>query len=239
MARFLGIDIGDSALRGVLVRSSLRKLEVERYVEIPLTQLPDTPGRLPELNEASRNLLRALGATPDAIVAGLAGEETSLRVIELPAAARKRIAEVLPFELETVLPYDPHDAIIDYQPIASDQGTLRVLSAAVLRPHVAQTLERLRQIGLEPRELAAGAAALDGLGILLPELKAQGPCSARRRRPTHRSVLPAQALTASRAHHRSRHRAPAGRSRRVAARAAAHARRVPNRRLRRAARRRT
>src|SRR3954469_1785909 len=118
MARFLGIDIGDSALRGVLVRSALRKLEVERYVEIPLTQLPDSPGRVPELNEAGRNLLRALGVTPDSIVASLAGEETSLRVIELPAAARKRIAEVLPFELETVLPYDPHDAIIDYQPIA-------------------------------------------------------------------------------------------------------------------------
>jgi general secretion pathway protein L len=175
MARFLGIDIGDGALRGVLVRSALRKLELERYVEIPLVQPEGSPGRLPELNEAGRNLLRALGATPDAIVACLAGEETSLRVIELPAAARKRIAEVLPFELETVLPYDPHDAIIDYQPIASGQGTLRVLSAAVLRPHVAQTLERLRQIGLEPRELAAGAAALDGLGNLVPELKTEGP----------------------------------------------------------------
>jgi general secretion pathway protein L len=175
MARFLGIDIGDGALRGVMVRSTLRKLELERYVEIPLTESPDAPGRLPELSEAGRNLLRALGATPDAIVAGLPGEETSLRAIELPAAARKRIGEVLPFELEAVLPYDPHDAIIDHQPIASDQGTLRVLSAAVLRPHVAAALERLRQIGLEPRELAAGAAALDGLGNLIPELKAAGP----------------------------------------------------------------
>ena len=101
MARFLGIDIGDNALRGVLVRSALRKLEVERYVEIPLTAAPDSPGRLPELAEAGRNLLRALASAPDAIVGGVAGEETSLRVLELPAAARKRIAEVLPFELET------------------------------------------------------------------------------------------------------------------------------------------
>jgi general secretion pathway protein L len=175
MARFLGIDIGDGALRGVLVRSALRKLELERYVEIPLVQPEGSPGRLPELNEAGRNLLRALGATPDAIVACLAGEETSLRVIELPAAARKRIAEVLPFELETVLPYDPHDAIIDYQPIASGGGALRVLTASVLRPHVAGTLEHMRQAGLEPRELAAGAAALDGLSNLLPELKVPGP----------------------------------------------------------------
>jgi hypothetical protein len=91
MARYLGIDIGKHALRGVLVRSALRKLELERYVEIPLVQPEGSPGRLPELSEAGRNLLRALGATPDAIIAGLAGEETSLRVIELPAAARKRV----------------------------------------------------------------------------------------------------------------------------------------------------
>src|SRR5687768_7049252 len=107
MARFLGIDIGDGSLRGVLVRSGLRKLEVERYVEVPLSAEAGSPGRLPELAEAGRNLLRALPATPDAIVAATPGEETSLRALELPAAARKRIAEVLPFELEALLPYEP------------------------------------------------------------------------------------------------------------------------------------
>ena len=175
MARFLGIDIDDNALRGVLVRSTLRTLELDRYIEVPLTALPDSPGRMPELAEAGRNLLRALSIAPDAIIGGVAGEETSLRVLELPAAARKRIAEILPFELETLLPYDPHDAVVDFQPIASAEGILRVLTAAVLRPHVAATIELMRHAGLEPRELAAGAAALDGLSTLLPDLKVAGP----------------------------------------------------------------
>jgi general secretion pathway protein L len=175
MARFLGIDIGDSSLRGVLVRSGLRKLELERYVEVPLTAAVDSPGRLPELAEAGRNLLRALPAVPDAIVAATPGEETSLRSLELPAAARKRIAEVLPFELEALLPYEPRDAMIDYQPIEHDENALRVLVAAVLRKHVSATLDELNHAGLSPRELAAGAAALDGLPNLLPELRAEGP----------------------------------------------------------------
>jgi general secretion pathway protein L len=176
MARFLGIDIGDSSLRGVLVRSGLRKLEVERYVEVPLAKTAeDTPGRLAELAEAGRSLLRALPATPDAIVAATPGEETSLRTIELPAAARKRIAEILPFELEALLPYEPRDAVIDYQPIDQDATTLRVLVASVLRKHVATTLTELDEVGLSPRELAAGAAALDGLATLLPELREEGP----------------------------------------------------------------
>jgi hypothetical protein len=175
MARFLGIEIGTTALRGALVRSALRKLEVERYVEIPLVAPPGSPARLPELAEAGRSLLRALPAAPDAVVAALPGDEVSLRVVELPAAARKRIAEILPFELEAILPYDPHDAVFDYQPVGTSDGQLKVLAASVLPPHVTSALEGLRQAGLEPRELAAGAAALDGLCNLLPELREQGP----------------------------------------------------------------
>src|SRR5215813_10577437 len=112
MARFLGIDLGTTTLRAALVRSALRRVEVERYIEIPLVEDPGTPGRLPELAEAGRNLLLALPSSPDVIVAAISGKETSLRTVELPLAARKRIAEILPFELEGVLPYDPGDAVI-------------------------------------------------------------------------------------------------------------------------------
>lgn len=175
MARYLGIDIGDGSLRGVLIRSGLRKVEVERYVEIPLTEAPESPGRSLELEQAGQNLLRALPASPDAIVAAIAGEETSLRAIELPAAARKRITEILPFELEALLPYEPRDAVIDYQPIDADEKRLRVLVAAVMRKHVADTLEEYTRASLVPHQLAAGAAALDGLTNLMPELRAEGP----------------------------------------------------------------
>src|SRR5262245_49056552 len=147
MARFLGIDIGDNALRGALVRTGLRKVEVERYVEIPLTEAPGSPGRLPELAEAGQNLLRALPGTPDAIVAATPGEQTSLRALELPLSAKKRVAEVVPFELEALLPYEPRDAVIDYQPIGTDTDAVRVLVAAVLRKHVTETLTGLTQAG--------------------------------------------------------------------------------------------
>jgi general secretion pathway protein L len=180
MARFLGIDVGTTALRGALVRSALRKLEVERYVEIPLTERPGSPGHLAELGEAGRNLLRALPAQPDVVIAAVPGEEVSLRMLELPASARKRIAEILPFELEALLPYDPHDAIYDHQPASTElpgagATTIRVLAASALPAHVSALLDRLKLAGLEPRELATGAAALDGLCSLLPELRAEGP----------------------------------------------------------------
>ncbi|HMI91286.1 MAG TPA: pilus assembly protein PilM [Polyangiales bacterium] len=171
----LGIDVGPTALRGVLLRSAMRKIEVERYLEIPLTEAEDSPGRLPELAEAGRNLLAAAAVTPDSIVAAIAGEEASLRSVELPAAARKRIAEILPFELEALLPFEPRDAAIDFQPIGEASDGTRLMVAAVLRPKVSAAIAQLAHAGLEPQELAAGAAALDGLCQLLPELRGEGP----------------------------------------------------------------
>ncbi len=175
MARFLGIDIGDHAIRGALVRTALRKVELERYVEIPLTVSPGDPARGPELEQAGRNLLSALPAPPDSVVASAPGDVISLRTVELPSSVRKRIDDVLPFELEASLPYDTDDAVIDHQPIATEGDQMKLLVASMMKDHVRSTLEDLRQAGIEPRELAAGSAALDGLVNLMPELKTSEP----------------------------------------------------------------
>lgn len=175
MARILGIDIGTRAIRGVLVRSALRKVEEERYIEIPLAEGLESPGRLPELSDAVESLLRSLPEQPDSVVAAIPGEHVSQRTITLPAAVRKRLADVLPFELESTLPYDLEDAVIDHQLVGSDPQSLEILATAVLRSHVRETLEGLGKVGLSPRELAAGAAALDGLPNLLPELRRPEP----------------------------------------------------------------
>ncbi|MGD8859809.1 MAG: pilus assembly protein PilM [Myxococcales bacterium] len=175
MARYLGVDIGDHAIRGVLIRSALRKVEIERYVEIPLSQPPDSPARAPELAEAGRNLLAALPATPDTVIGSVPGDHVSLRTVTLPAAVKKRIDDVLPFELEAVLPYSPSDAIVDHQPIGTHGSEMQLLVASALRHHVEHTIEDMRAASLDPRELAAGAAALDGLVNVMPELKTTQP----------------------------------------------------------------
>ncbi len=175
MARYLGIDITPTSLRGTLVKSALRKAEVERYIEIPLTALPHDPARGPELADAGASLLRALDLKPDAITAAMPGELVSLRTLELPATARKRLSAIIPFELEAVLPFEATDAVIGFQTVVAPNGALHVLAAAVQHKHVVAEIEKLRAAGLDPTELAAGASAFDGLVHLLPALEAKGP----------------------------------------------------------------
>ncbi len=175
MATVLGLDIGSRSVRGALVRASLRKVEVVRYVEVELGPKTDPQGRADALREGIRQAIAQCGKPPDRVVTRLDGREASLRVLEIPAGAAKRLAEVLPFELESLLPFPPEEAVIDHQPIDQREGQLRVLAAAAPRERVAMRLAELRDAGLEPKELAVGAAALDGLVPLLPMLQQPGP----------------------------------------------------------------
>ncbi|MEY4576953.1 MAG: hypothetical protein RL701_1656 [Pseudomonadota bacterium] len=170
MARILGLHIDRNALRGVLLKTAFRRTEIDGFVEVPLAEAPGSTGRVPEIHDALLNLLRQLGQPPDIVHSALDGEQASLRVVELPLAAAKRASEVLPFELESMLPFEVTDAVIDYQPIDTHAGQVRLLAAAALRTRVRDHLALFQGSLLEPRELAVGAAALDGLRSLVPEL---------------------------------------------------------------------
>lgn len=185
MARILGLELGENTIRGTLVRTALRKAEVLRYVEVPVEATaeaqPEAPGDTPDgapeppgPGDARRAAVQAVIAAcdpgPDQVIVALDGREASLRAVELPAAAARRAAEVLPFELEPLLPFPAEDAILDHQVIEQDALTLRLLAAAVPHARVADLLSRLADDGVDPREVAVGAAALDGLGLLAPRL---------------------------------------------------------------------
>lgn len=170
MPRILGLDIGPTVVRGTLCQTGLRRTEVLCYAEAPREQGAEAQDG--SLREAVRGVMDQLPGSPDGVVAELDGREgAALRTLELPAGAAKRIGEVLPFELETLIPFAIEDSVIDYQIIERGPETLRLLATAAPKSKVASRLQELRDAGVDPRELAVGAAALDGLLPLLPELQ--------------------------------------------------------------------
>lgn len=163
MATTLGIDIGTRSIRGALIRSSLRSFAVERYLEVDIEALTTDAPRIGLVQAALRELLQQVGEAPDACVVAVDGARASLRAISFPQAAKKRVAEVLPFELDPLLPFPLDEAVLDYQEIGARGNEFVLLAAAVPEAAVVDTLALLAGAGIEPRELAVGAAALDGL----------------------------------------------------------------------------
>ena len=163
MATTLGIDIGARSIRGALIRTGLRSLTVERYLEVDIEALSPATPRAELVHVALRQLLDELGSAPDSIVAAVDGSRASLRAISLPLAAKKRIADVLPFELDPLLPFPIDEAVLDYQEIGPRDGELAFMAAAVPEAAVGELIALLAEARISPRELAVGGAALDGL----------------------------------------------------------------------------
>ena len=142
---------------------------MERYAEAPLPYSAESAPEENLLAAAVAQVLAEGARPPDRIIASLSGEAASLRLIDLPAGVEKKAAEVLPGELCALLPFEVEDAVIDYQVVGRDESTIQLMAAASPRENVAERLRELRSAGVEPRELAVGAAAFDGLGALLGE----------------------------------------------------------------------
>lgn len=169
MSLVLGLEVTSRVVRGAFLRTALRGWELERYAESPLPFDGDPVSSAEQLRAAVAEVVGQGGRPPDRIIASLSGEAASLRLIELPAGVEKKAAEVLPGELEAVLPFDVDDSIVDYQIVGRDAATIQLMAVATPRERVAERLRELQAAGVNPRELAVGAAVFDGLGALLGE----------------------------------------------------------------------
>ena len=169
MSLVLGLEVTPRVVRAAFLRTTLRGSEMERYAEAPLPYSPESESEQSLLEAAVTQVLREGTRAPDRIIASLSGDAASLRLIELPAGVEKKVAEVLPGELGALLPFDVEEAVVDYQVVGRDDTTIQLMAVAAPRQTVANRLRELQAAGADPRELAVGAAAFDGLGALLGE----------------------------------------------------------------------
>lgn len=175
MARILGLDIDEHAIRAAWLESSFRSATLDSVAYAAIGPSIDDVGRAEAFREAARQILASSRKPPDQIVVALDGTEVSLRPVSLAPGLGGKIGEVLPHEIAELLPFDLDDLVIDHQILEQSPTVLRVLCASARKETVKKRLDALREAGFEPRELAAGAAMLDGLGGLIPALATGGP----------------------------------------------------------------
>ena len=169
MSLVLGLEVTPRVVRGAFLRTALRGSEMERYAEAALPYSAESESEEDLLGAAIAHVVSQGARPPDRIIASLGGEAASLRLIDLPAGVEKKAAEVLPGELGALLPFDVEDAVVDYQVVGRDESTIQLMAVAAPRRIVAERLRELQSAGVDPRELAVGAASFDGLGALLGE----------------------------------------------------------------------
>jgi general secretion pathway protein L len=144
--RTLALEIGSTTIRGVLVESSLRAQRVLGTYTVP-HHGPDT------LAADIRALTSTHGLQWDEVMAALPGTCATHRFLTLPFRDRKRLDQIVPFELESHLPFDLDESVVDYQVLGEHDGQTLVLAALAPKETVRAYLAALVAAGVEPRVL--------------------------------------------------------------------------------------
>lgn len=178
MARYLGIEVTDTLIKGALLKTAYKQLSIEGVYTIYRTPGPEG------LAQAARELAGIVMAQTtipgvksqelDGVYAALPGTDVSLRTISLPRAVHRRGDKGLMAELEGAVPFDIDEAMVDAQVIRQGDP-VELLAAAVLTARVESFVVALASAGLDPREVGVAPVSLGELAGEIPALATPAP----------------------------------------------------------------
>ncbi|MGD2010219.1 MAG: type II secretion system protein GspL [Desulfobacterales bacterium] len=113
--RILGLDIQNRALAAVLVNSGLKESRVEAYTYIPFPEEGDAP-----LAAALNTLVQEMPVEGCVCIVSIPADHVSFRNLRVPFKQVNKIKQILPFELEPMLPFPLDEVVIEFHSIKLD-----------------------------------------------------------------------------------------------------------------------
>jgi general secretion pathway protein L len=176
--KILGLSIKPDSVSAVLVKSTLKGPWLEYSRHIPISR--ETVGD----NDAIRSALQSIADEIDfknaLCTASYSFDHLSFRTLTVPFKEKKKIRQVLPFELESLLPFQPDDLVMDFAILENhgDASGADLIAAAIHKNELQTFLEMLQSAGLDPDSVtisghgpalvaAAGAGDTAGKRVLL------------------------------------------------------------------------
>lgn len=173
MSESVGLDIGTSAIKAVRYRRSLRGQDEVEYFYHPLPFLKPDQWDMAERARVIRRFLERhqLHGTP--IVTALPCHNLSLRRLALPFTDPAKMAQVVPFEMENLIPMSIEDVAVEGLMLAPKDVTAGarpqsdVLVAAAPKKTLGEHLEFLGAARVHPVAVNVDALALFSVVQLL------------------------------------------------------------------------
>jgi type IV pilus assembly protein PilM len=160
LSNILGLDVGSHSLKAVEFRQTLRGFEAVAMRIFPRAN-SDAP-----LAELVQHFVRMHRLSTNHAVCALAGDRLSTRRLSFPFRDRKRLTQVVPFEVEVDSLFDLDDVLVDWEIVGGDRNHAEVVATVATRSDVSELLETLREAHSEPRTLEAEGLVLCHLSNL-------------------------------------------------------------------------
>src|SRR5215470_5722240 len=157
--RIFSLEIADTELKASVLETSFRDYKVAGFHRAPL---PNGSAA-----EPLKRFLAQHAAAGDTILSALPGDRVTWRTFFLPFRDLKKVAQTVPFELESNVPFGLDEVVVDYQILHRDRAGTTVLAALVQKEDLERHLELLQQGGADPKVVDIGPlAALNTLNLI-------------------------------------------------------------------------
>jgi len=138
------IDIGTSSIKVVAVKTGLNNYQIKSFF-IQNIEF-DENDELYKIEEALEQIKNEIDLSIYTVVSNIPMEKFILRDLKFPFNDPVKIAEILPFEAEEIIPYNINDAIIDFQTIKSEnKNEGNIIFAATHKFNVSDYLEHFKK----------------------------------------------------------------------------------------------
>jgi len=188
MPLYLGIDLGAHAVKVAALRVAYRKTTLERLVSVALPPIAplgaDGTAEGPRDTQEAQKIALIAAVTEasggklgkaDGLAVAVPGTKVATRRMKLPSSVQKQIAEVLPFELESQVPFDLEECVWDYRILQGGRlpgdgaDELAMLVAVAPRALIAARIAAVRDaVTQEPERVSLGAFPLANLVAASP-----------------------------------------------------------------------
>jgi type IV pilus assembly protein PilM len=114
--------------------------------------------------KAIKEIFQKAGLKPgsEAVVTAVSGAGTAIKQVEFPMLTDEELKSSLQWQAGKRLPFGPEEAVLDHQVIFRDEEVekMSVLLTAVTRVHLAEHLDLLEKVGIDPPIIDLGPLAL-------------------------------------------------------------------------------
>ncbi len=154
MAESFTIHIDQRSVSGVLLSSNAKKAPVvKNYAFEPLVDANDN------FEAAVTRVKEQIGFDGRDCVVSLSPQYFSFRKVWLPFADRKKIARILPFEIEEQFSLDSSTMQVDFVLSEKEGGSAQILAGLLPTDYLADVLKVLNSCDLEPEVVTLGLLA--------------------------------------------------------------------------------
>jgi general secretion pathway protein L len=169
--KILGLDIRSDSVSAVLIKSSLKGIWIEDHVHVDITASMESGGN--GLSAALGALVDRMDVAGACCVVSFPFDSVSFRNLEVPFTDKRKIRQIMPFELEPMLLFSMKDLVTDFQ--IADRETegpekTALIAAAVSSEELKASLESLRSHAIDPETITlSGYAAACALAAKISE----------------------------------------------------------------------